>query len=59
MRHELIIRRQALRKQMTYNNDIIKNLKAEMQEIGIFYPEYEGEITKKLEAFEKRYPVMQ
>lgn len=59
MRHELIIRRQALRKQMTYNNDIIKNLKAEIQEIGIVYPEYDGEITKKLEAFEKRYPVTQ
>lgn len=59
MRHELIIRRQALRKQMNYNNDIIKNLKAEIQEIGIFYPEYEEEITGQLEAFEKRYPVMQ
>lgn len=59
MRHELIIRRQALRKQMNYNNDIIKNLKAEVREIGIFYPEYEEEITGQLEAFEKRYPVMQ
>lgn len=59
MRHELIIRRQTLRKQMNYNSDIIKNLKVEIQEIGIFYPEYEVEITKKLENFEKRYPVIQ
>lgn len=59
MRHELIIRRQALRKQINYNDDILKNLKAELQEIGIFYPEYDEEITRKLEAFEKRYPVMQ
>ncbi len=59
MRHELIIRRQALRKQMSYNSDIIKNLKAEIQEIVIFHPEYDEEISAKLEAFEKRYPTMQ
>lgn len=59
MRHELIIRRQALRKQINYNNDIIRNLKKEIEDIVVFYPEYYSEIVKKLEEFDKHFPVMQ
>lgn len=48
MRHELIIRRQALRKQMDYNNEVIKAAKSEIMDIACAYPEYAGEINSKL-----------
>lgn len=51
MRHELIIRRQALRKQMDYNNEIIKSAKNEIMDIAYAYPEYAEEITAKLSAY--------
>ena len=55
MRHELIIRRQALRKQINYNNDIIKTVKGEMKDIAFSYPDYEQEISAKLKEFEVRF----
>lgn len=58
MRHELIIRRQALRKQMNYNNGVIKQAKDEIVEVLIAYPEYEKEISNKLSDFEKHYQIV-
>ena len=51
MRHELIIRRQALRKQMDYNNEVIKSAKNEILDIARDYPEYADEITAKLSGY--------
>lgn len=59
MRHELIIRRQALRKQMDYNKEIIKNAKAEIIDVSIAYPEYAAEITDKVEDYERKYQFVQ
>ncbi|MBQ6697303.1 MAG: hypothetical protein IJN16_11415 [Lachnospiraceae bacterium] len=52
MRHELIIRRQALRKQIEYNNEIIKSAKNEVTEIANVYPAYQEEILARLEMAE-------
>ncbi len=54
MRHELIIRRQALRKQIDYNNGIWKTAKEELVDIARNYPEYEQEIMDKLSVLEKK-----
>lgn len=55
MRHDLIIRRQALRKQINYNSDIIKTVKGEIRDIAFSYPDYEQEIMSKLNEFERRF----
>ena len=55
MRHDLIIRRQTLRKQINYNSDIIKTVKAEIKDIALSYPDYEQEIIAKLNQFETRF----
>lgn len=54
MRHELILRRQALRKQMDYNNEIVKKAKAEIMEVVHLYPGYADEIAKMVNEFEKK-----
>lgn len=59
MRHELIIRRQALRKQVNYNNEIIRNAKAEIMDIVISYPDYEAEIAEKLNRYERLFQTLQ
>lgn len=55
MRHDLIIRRQALRKQINYNTEIIKTVKTEIKDIAFSYPDYEQEIVAKLNEFEARF----
>lgn len=59
MRHELIIRRQALRKQMDYNKEIIKSAKEEIMDVTYAYPAYAQEITAKVAAYEKKYQSVQ
>ncbi|MBQ9142026.1 MAG: hypothetical protein IJX63_09590 [Lachnospiraceae bacterium] len=59
MRHELIIRRQALRKQIDYNKDIIKSAKEEIMDVAYAYPEFTAEITEKVTGCEKKYQVLQ
>lgn len=54
MRHELIVRRQALRKQIDYNNGIWKAAKEEAMGIAYAYPEYAQEIKDKLSVLEKK-----
>lgn len=59
MRHELIIRRQALRKQIDYNKGIIKSAKLEIMDVAYAYPEYAQEITAKVADCEKKYQLVQ
>lgn len=59
MRHELIIRRQALRKQVNYNNEIIETAKSELMDLVISYPDYESEIMEKLEKYERKFTHLQ
>ena len=54
MRHELILRRQALRKQIDYNNEVMKTAKNELLDITYAYPEYAEEITRKLNMQEAK-----
>ena len=57
-RHEMILRRQALRKQMDYNRDLIGAAATEIKEVVNQYPRYENEILAMLNEEEKKY-VMQ
>lgn len=44
MRHELIQRRQALRKQMDYNNNVAEKARKEIMDVAKRYPAYASEI---------------
>ena len=44
IRHDLIIRRQSLRKQMDYNNDVAESAHAEIMDVVQQYPEFAQEI---------------
>ncbi len=46
IRHDLIVRRQALRKQMDYNNNISETAKGEIMDIADKYPAYAPEIME-------------
>ncbi len=52
MRHELILRRQALRKQLDYNRDIAEAAKKEIKEIVEQYPAYAQEILEMVNHYE-------
>lgn len=52
MRHELILRRQTLRKQMDYNNEIMGNARKEIMEVVTQYPAYGPEIMEMVERYE-------
>lgn len=54
MRHELILRRQALRKQIEYNNDIMQLAREEIMEVAKLFPEYSEEIAEKVNKYEKK-----
>lgn len=53
VRHELISRRHALRKQIDYNKEIAANAKDEVMDIARNYPEYASEIKELIEGYEK------
>ena len=55
IRHELITRRQALRKQLDYNNHIAEAAQQEIKEIAAEYPQYAPEITVMVERYDKEY----
>lgn len=46
MRHELILRRQALRKQMDYNNNVAETARKEIRDVTDKYPAYAAEIQE-------------
>ena len=51
MRHNLIVRRQALRKQMDYNRDVSETARREIMDIAESYPEYAAEIREMVEQY--------
>lgn len=52
MRHELIVRRQALRKQMEYNNGVAETARKEIMDIVNKYPAYAGEILAMVDKYD-------
>jgi len=54
MRHELIVRRQALRKQMDYNNEVVSNAREEIMSVARLYPEYAEEIAEMVNKFDRK-----
>lgn len=52
MRHELIVRRQALRKQMEYNNGVADTARKEIMDIVSKYPAYAGEILAMVDKYD-------
>lgn len=51
-RHALILRRQALRKQLDYNKDVAETAHNEIMEIVNLYPQYAAEILEMTERYE-------
>ena len=53
IRHELILRRQALRKQLDYNNQVGENARKEIMDIVKRYPAYGPEILAMVDKYER------
>lgn len=51
IRHDLILRRQALRKQMDYNNDVAETARREIMDIAEKYPEFASEVMGMVEQY--------
>lgn len=52
IRHALILRRQALRKQMEYNNGVAETARKEVMDIAGKYPAYAGEILAMVDKYD-------
>lgn len=55
IRHELILRRQSLRKQMDYNKEAAMGAKEEIMDLAKAYPQYAAEIQRMVDQYEKMY----
>lgn len=55
IRHELIGRRQALRKQMENNKDIAEKAQEEIRDLSNSYPQYTMEIMEMVAAYEEKF----
>ena len=55
IRHELIGRRQALRKQMENNRDIAMKAQEEIRDLSNAYPEYTMEIMEMVAVYEEKF----
>lgn len=53
IRHDLILRRQSLRKQMDYNNNVGENARQEIKEVVRQYPMYAAEILEMVNRYDK------
>ena len=53
IRHELIQRRQALRKQMDYNQSVAESARNEVKEVAAAYPRYAQEILAMVERYDR------
>lgn len=51
IRHGLILRRQALRKQLDYNNDVAETARGEVMDVAEKYPEYAREILELVNRY--------
>lgn len=58
LRHELILRRQALRKQMDYNKDIAENAHREVMEVSSRFPAYRAEILEMVEKYQQETKIL-
>jgi len=54
IRHELILRRQSLRKQMDYNNNVSETARGEIMDIADKYPAFAPEIMEMVERYQIR-----
>ncbi len=52
IRHELILRRQSLRKQLDYNNSVAERARKEIVEVANRYPAYAAEILAMVDRFD-------
>lgn len=52
IRHDLILRRQSLRKQLDYNNGVAETARKEITDVAEKYPEYSQEILKMVELYD-------
>ena len=52
IRHELILRRQALRKQMEYNAGVTEDARQEIMDVVRIYPDYAAEIMAMVDQYE-------
>lgn len=55
IRHELILRRQSLRKQMDYNKEVAMSAKEEIMDLAKTYPQYAAEVQRMVDQYEKMY----
>lgn len=54
IRHDLIQRRQALRKQLDYNQEIAQAAKREIADVVVNYPQFKEEINKMVDNYERQ-----
>lgn len=54
IRHDLILRRQALRKQMDYNTEIGESSRREVREVAEQYPMYTAEILEMVNRYDRQ-----
>lgn len=54
IRHDLILRRQSLRKQIDYNNNIGETARQEVKDVAKQYPMYMTEILEMVERYDQR-----
>lgn len=54
IRHGLILRRQSLRKQLDYNNDIAETARNEIKDISVKYPAYAREILDMVDRYDRQ-----
>lgn len=55
IRHDLIARRQALRKQLAYNQQLAEAAQQEIKDVAAEYPHYAAEIAEMVEKYEEKY----
>ena len=53
IRHDLIQRRQVLRKQMDYNQEVAESARNEVKDIAATYPKYAQEILAMVERYDR------
>ncbi len=51
IRHDMILRRQALRKQLDYNNNVAETARREIMDVADKYPAHAPEIMEMVERY--------
>lgn len=55
IRHDLIVRRQTLRKQIEYNQQLAQTAQQEIRDVAAEYPRYAAEISEMVDKYEEKY----